>query len=173
MKEELLELYRRQRENFKSLVTSFPGDDLAGPFLMSPGHQYKKQALPLLIVGQETNGWTHYIDEIEKQMTTYEKFNVGVGQDSTAFWNTIRKVENLLGNDPCSCAWTNISKFDLFGGKAHGKYEKAIAALDKLIIEEIKIVDPKICLFFTGPDFDRRLKKVFDDIEFVEIPGWN
>ncbi|MDI1355155.1 MAG: hypothetical protein PSX36_09560 [bacterium] len=172
MKEQLLQLYRQQQPSFRNLVSSFPNEDLAGPFLMSPGKHYQKQNYPLLLVGQETKGWSYHIDEIEKQMQTYERYNVGSELETNAFWNISRKIEHLLGNDPCSCAWTNVSRFDLYGGRAHGKYEKAIAHLDRLICEEIKIVAPKVCLFFTGPDFDRRLKNIFEDIEFIEIPGW-
>src|SRR4051812_48381857 len=140
MKEELLQLYRLQQPVFRDIISNFPNDDLAGPFLMSPTLRYKTQNHPLLIVGQETNGWTHYIDELEKQMHTYEKFNVGISQPMNAFWNIIRKVESVLGNEPCSCAWTNMSRFDLYGGKVYGKYEKQIAKLDKLIADEIRIL---------------------------------
>lgn len=173
MKEELLRLYLDSQANFKQVLNSFPEDDLAGPFLMSPDYHYKKQRNPLLIIGQETNGWTYFVDEVEKQMDTYEEFNVGKGFDSTTFWNVTRRVENALGNDSHSCAWTNLSKFDLYGGKSYGKYEKMIASLDKIIVDEIKIVDPTVCLFFTGPDFDSRIKKIFEGIEFEAIEGWN
>jgi hypothetical protein len=173
MKEELLRLYIERKENFKHVLNSFPEDDLAGPFLMSPDQYYRKQRNPLLIIGQETNGWTYFVDEMEKQMDTYEEFNVGKGFDSTTFWNVTRRVENALGNDSHSCAWTNLSKFDLYGGKSYGKYEKMIASLDKIIEDEIKIVDPKVCLFFTGPDFDTRIKKIFEGIEFKAIEDWN
>lgn len=173
MKEELLKLYQNIQPNFKTVVGAFPGDDLAGPFLMSPDQHYRKQKKPLLIVGQETNGWTYHIDEISKQMDTYEEFNVGKGFDTTTFWNVARRVERALGNDPHSCAWTNLSKFDLYGGKSYGKYEKMISSLDRIIVDEIKIVEPKVCLFFTGPDFDTRLKRIFTGVEFEPIGNWN
>lgn len=173
MKEELLRLYLERQSSFKQVLNSFPEDDLAGPFLMSPDEHYKKQRKPLLIIGQETNGWTYFVDEVEKQMDTYEEFNVGKEFDSTTFWNVTRRVERALGNESHSCAWTNLSKFDLYGGKAYGKYEKMIASLDKILVDEIKIVDPKVCLFFTGPDFDSRIKKIFEGITFEEIENWN
>jgi hypothetical protein len=173
MKEELFRLYQERQTNFKNVVGTFPGDDLAGPFLMSPAPHYREQKKPLLIVGQETNGWTYHVDEIQKQMDTYEEFEVGKGFDSTTFWNVTRKVENVLGNEPHSCAWTNLSKFDLYGGKSYGKYEKVISTVDKILVDEIKIINPKICLFFTGPDFDSRLKKVFEGVEFEAIGNWN
>lgn len=173
MKEELFQLYQNTQPIFKDIVGTFPGDELGGPFLMSPDQTYYNQKKPLLIVGQETNGWTYHIDEIHKQMDTYEEFNVGQGFNSTTFWNVTRKVENALGNEPHSCAWTNLSKFDLYGGKSYGKYEKVISKLDKLIVDEIKIVNPKVCLFFTGPDFDSRLKKIFEGVKFEAIENWN
>lgn len=173
MKEELFKLYSDKKDNFKNVVGAFPGDDLAGPFLMSPAQKYYSQKKPLLIVGQETNGWTYHVDEIQKQMDTYEEFQVGKGFDTTTFWNVARKVESVLGNEPHSCAWTNLSKFDLYGGKSYGKYEKVISTVDKILVEEIKIVNPKVCLFFTGPDFDMRLKKVFDGVIFEAIGDWN
>ena len=173
MKEALLELYRQEQETFAHVVKSFPHDDLAGPFLMSPGQNYFEQKSPLLIVGQETNGWTYHVQEIEKQMSTYENYNVGINNGTTAFWNVIRRIETILGNAPHSCAWTNLSRFDLYGGKPHGKYQKVISQLDNLVLEEIRIVDPKVCFFFTGPDYDRRLLNIFPGIEMIEIPGWN
>lgn len=173
MKEELLRLYQNKQVNFKNVLGTFPNDDLAGPFLMSPAPHYRKQKQPLLIVGQETNGWTYHVDELHKQMDTYEEFEVGKGFDSTTFWNVTRKVEHVLGNEPYSCAWTNLSKFDLYGGKSYGKYEKVISSLDEILVEEIKIIDPKVCLFFTGPDFDTRLKKIFESVQFEPIGNWN
>jgi hypothetical protein len=173
MKEQLLQLYKEKQESFRNVLSSFPSDDLAGPFLMSPSPFYKEQKSPLLIVGQETNGWTYFVDEIERQMYTYEQYNVGSNLDHLPFWNIIRKVEKALGNDPHSCAWTNLSRFDLYGGKSYGKYQKVIKGLDRIIVDEIKICTPEICIFFTGPDFDARLRRIFKDMDFVAIPGWN
>jgi hypothetical protein len=78
MKNELLSLYTKRQEDFKKVVERFPEDDLAGPFLMSPNPDYYTSPNKLLIIGQETNGWSYHIDDISKQMTTYEDFNVGV-----------------------------------------------------------------------------------------------
>ncbi|PZF70739.1 hypothetical protein [Taibaiella soli] len=120
MRNELLSLYKEKQKNFKSIINSFPEDDLAGPFLMSPGEVYRGQPNRLLIVGQETNGWTSYVDDLEKQMGTYEGFNVGIEYYASPFWNITRKVEKALGNEPYSCAWTNLSKFDLDAGRRYG-----------------------------------------------------
>lgn len=172
MKEHLYRLYSKRQQDFKSVVTRFPEDDLAGPFLMSPSENYFLQKVPVLIVGQETCGWDYYVDDIEKQMEVYEEFNLGINYRSTPFWNVIRKVEKVLGNKEYSCAWANVSKYDLDGARAFGEHEKVISSLDDILIEEIKIVNPKICIFFTGPSYDYRLQNIFKGIEFKELPNW-
>ncbi len=131
MKEQLPNLYLKGQRQFKDIITQFPDDDLAGPFLMSPNSLYAFQENPLLIVGQETCAWENSIDDLNKQMKFYEVFNVGIDYKSTPFWNITRKVEAVLGNIPYSCAWTNISKFDFDGGRAYGIYEKASCDLDE------------------------------------------
>ena len=138
MKDELLRLYREKQPLFQSVVQRFPFDDLAGPFLMSPDASFHRQRVPLLVVGQETSGWTSNVEEIERQMTEYEKFNAGKTKGYSAFWDMIRKLESLLGNSEFSTAWTNLSKFDLYGIRSYGKYEKAFAVADAILVEETR-----------------------------------
>jgi|ERR1044072_5186547 hypothetical protein len=78
MKEQLPNLYLKGQRQFKDIITQFPDDDLAGPFLMSPNSLYAFQENPLLIVGQETCAWENSIDDLNKQMKFYEVFNVGL-----------------------------------------------------------------------------------------------
>jgi hypothetical protein len=172
MKNELLTLYANRQKDFKKIVETFPEDDLAGPLLMSPNSDYFNSTNKLLIIGQETNGWSYHIDDLEKQMQQYEDFNVGIEYYSSPFWNITRKVEDALGNKPHSCAWTNLNKFDLDAGRPNGQYETAISELDDILLSELKILKPDFCLFYTGPSFDNRLKTIFNDIEFIEIPNF-
>jgi len=171
MKEQLLKAYKYRQADFKTVKTKFADEDMAGPFLMSPNDKYALQPYPLLIVGQETNGWGYDVEDLNKQMKVYEYFNVGNDYYASPFWNVTRKVEKALGNEPHTCAWTNISKFDLDGGRSYGEYETAIATLDNLLAIEINIIKPKVCLFFSGPSFDGRIKNIFPDIEFVAVAG--
>lgn len=172
MKNELSLLYTSRQKDFKKVVETFPEDDLAGPLLMSPNLDYYTSPNKLLIIGQETNGWSYHTDDIEKQMKTYEDFNVGIEYYASPFWNITRKVEIALDNQPHSCAWTNLNKFDLDAVRPYGEYETAISALDDILLSELKIIKPDFCLFYTGPSFDYRLRKIFQDIEFVEIPNF-
>ena len=171
MKEQLFKAYQDRQSDFKSIRTKFTDKDMAGPFLMSPDDQYAIQPFPLLIVGQETKGWGYHVEDLKKQMEVYENFELGSGYYSSPFWNVTRKVEEALGNERYTCAWTNISKFDVDGGRACGEPEIAIATLDNLLVTEINILKPKVCIFFTGPSFDGRIKNTFPDIEFAIVSG--
>lgn len=173
MKEELKKLYYNWHERFKKVKNTFPDVTLHGPFLMSPNTLFLDQKNPLLIIGQETYGWSKSAEDIEQNMFEYEDFNVGVYYYSSPFWNITRKVEQTLGNETYSCAWTNISKYDVNGGRATGIYENEVSTLDEILIEEIDILKPKICIFFTGPNFDHRIRGVFREIEFCKVDNWN
>lgn len=172
MKETLLKLYNDRHADFKQIRDKFPNDDLHGPFLMSPNDIYKQEKNRLLIIGQETYGWSKDVDNLEKQMEVYEDFNVGTNYYSSPFWNVVRKVERAIENKPYSCAWTNISKYDLGGGRVYGEHETEVSRVDNLLTSEIAIIQPTICLFLTGPDFDNRIHNIFGDIEFLEVDSW-
>ena len=172
MRNQLKKMYEGNVLRFKIIKNQFPEDDLYGPFLMSPGELYSKQKNRLLIIGQQTNGWSYEPDNIEKQMKHYEEFNVGEKYYASPFWNITRKTENAIGNVDYSCAWANFNKFDLEEGRPYGEYEKAIAELDNVLLEEIKILKPNVCIFFTGPSFDFRIRRLFENIEFITINGW-
>ncbi len=172
MKKQLLDLYLNRHADLKWVREQFPNEDMAGPFLMSPSAEYALQPHPLLIIGQETGGWHYHLDELDKQMNAYETFNVGEQYYASPFWNVTRKVEAALGNKPYTCAWTNLSKYDLNDGHAYGEFEAAISSVDDILLGEINIIKPKVCVFFTGPSMDTRLSKVFRQLLFQEIPGF-
>jgi hypothetical protein len=173
MKQQLHDLYLQKQPAFQALRQQFPTADLAGPLLLSPNAAYSKQKYPLLIIGQETKGWQYHVQDIAKQMAVYEEFNVGETYYASPFWNVTRKVERALGSVPYSCSWTNVSKFDLDGGRSYGQYEQAISDLDDILTTEISILQPEVCIFFTGPDFDYRLNRIFTGLRYNAVSDWN
>eukprot|EP01038_Epipyxis_sp_PR26KG_P004021 gene4021-5751_t len=169
---QLLQLYKNRHKDFKWVREQYPNEDMAGPFLMSPNALYSKQSIKLLIIGQETGGWHYHIDNLEQQMVAYEEFNVGHKYYSSPFWNVTRKVERVFENEPYSCAWTNLNKFDFNEGHAFGEFEAAISTVDDVLAEEINIIEPTVCLFFTGPSMDTRLGNIFKQLKFEQIDGF-
>ena len=179
MKDKLLKAYQVRQEDFDFIIKENPEENMGGPILISPNEKYYKQPNPLLIVGQQTSGWDCCFDDqskeinLLKQMEVYEKFNLGKNYYSSPFWNVTRKVEAAIGNEPYSCAYTNINKFDHDGERPYSGYEKEIVVLDDILVTEIKIIKPKICLFFTGHSFDGRIRNIFSEVEFAKIEGWD
>jgi hypothetical protein len=178
IKDELLKVYCNRISDFQHIQDACKGEQIAGALLMSPSENYAKQPFPFLAIGQETRGWETFSDVVTKEecvemMSEHENFTVREKKSASPFWNVIRKIETALGNEPCSCAWTNISKYDQDGGKPDVEHEKLFSTVDNLLIDEIKITKPKICLFFTNHNFDSRLKNIFEQIKFVEVDGFN
>lgn len=172
MKNKLFKLYTKHQKDFKNLLSQFPGEDLAGPFLMSPGPAFEKSKRKLLVIGQETNNWTYHVDDLAQQMKVYEDFNLGENYRSSPFFNITSKLESALGNPERSYAWTNLSKFDHNSGRSQGEFKDAIANLDSILLSEIAICKPDVSMFYTGPAFDSRLKDIFNGIRFIPIPGF-
>jgi hypothetical protein len=178
LKNKLLKLYSDNITKFEYIADFCKNDEISGPFLMAPSEKFSKQEKTLLIIGQETKGWARFDDKInlmecEKVMSVYEDFNLGEHYFSSPFWNVMRKIETMLGNEPYSSAWTNISKYDQNNARPDSKHEQIFSEIDDLLKDEVQILSPKICLFFTSYKFDTRIEKIFKNIEFIEIGGFD
>lgn len=171
MKDSLVKLYQGRDKDFKSIKNQI--EKATGPLLMSPNEKYAKQPNRLLIVGQETHGWAENYDNVLKNIELYEWFNLGEKYNSRPFWNVTRKLERALNNEIYSCAWTNISKFDVDSKRPNSEEAKIISQIDDLLIDEIKIIQPDVCIFFTGHHFDNRIKKIYTGVEFVNVSGFS
>lgn len=169
MKAQLQALYNEKLSDFNQVVSKFPSEKLHGPFLISPNNNYQDSQKKLLVIGQETNKWFSHFNDIEMQMSGYSSFNVGFQYNRTPFWNVIRKLESTLQINALSCAWANINKFDVNSKRPTGQHEKFISSLDHIIVSEIEILKPDICVFFTGPVFDYRLESIFSELAYIKI----
>lgn len=165
----LRDLYANNVGRFTQFVHSFPDEDLPGPLLIEPT-AYFEQPRRLLVVGQETGGWGYYYDDVDAQLAVYKKFNLGEKWPGP-FWNITRKVESILGIERCSCAWSNLNRFDHDGHAPIGKILDELSKLDFLVREEIRILRPDICLFYTNRKYDHRLKALYPGAQFNDVEG--
>jgi len=181
IKDELMNVYSKRISDFQHIQDVCKNDKrnkIHGALLMSPNKRYTIQPFPLLVVGKETFGWCPFsdivsVEECAKMMLVYEDFNVGERYYATPFWNMIRKIEIALGNEPYSCAWTNVSKYDQNSGTPDIAHEKLFSTVDNILLDEIRIITPKVCFFFTSYKFDNRLKNTFEQIEFIDVDGFS
>jgi hypothetical protein len=171
----LRDLYQTHIKRFAQFVNSFPNEHFNGPLLMEPS-AYFQQPRKLLVVGQQTYGGRCEYGDIDAQLEWYRKFNMG-GEEgkpyyASPFWNVTRKVESILGIERYSCAWSNLNRFDHDGGAPKGKkILEEISKLDFLVREEIRILKPDICLFYTNWKRDPRIKALYPGVQFHNVEG--
>lgn len=165
----LRDLYLSHSNRLAEFAGMFPEEGLQGPLLLDPP-AYPNQRTKLLVVGQETGGWLDDYHNVDAQLKNYRKFNLGE-KWTGPFWNITRKVESALGIDKCSCAWTNLNRFDHNGKPPAGAVLAAIPALDFLLREEIQILRPDVCVFYTNRKYDHRLRALYPGVQFTDIPG--
>lgn len=165
----LKELYQAHLSQITDFARQFPDEGLSGPLLIDPV-AYHTQPTRLLVIGQETNGWGDNGTDLEAQLKCYRDFNLGENYPGP-FWNITRKIESALSIEKLSCAWTNLNRFDHDGEPPSGAVLEAMPSLDFLVAEEIRVLKPDVCVFFTNRKYDARLAALFPGVLFSDIEG--
>lgn len=156
----LLELYKRHESAIYE-NSSRCAEAMEGPFLIAPSENYWCAQTKVVFVGQETNGWSSEGD-ISSQMDTYSHFNLGEAYYSSPFWNVIRKFETALTGSNFSSAWVNLHRYDQEGGRPSLDNQRILSELDFLLLEELKLLAPDVVIFFTGPNYDKRIAALME-----------
>lgn len=149
------------------------------PFLLSCWEEkYLASKYKLVIFGQETNGWPDdylYADkDIEDTMKVYKDFELGSSYKSL-FWRYAHEINlKVNGIDDLNFVWNNVNKF----GKNYGKGRPHTEVLKNeiehfnVLSQEMKILNPDICIFLTGPTYDADLKNKLPDLEIESFCGY-
>ena len=164
----LQKIYHENKANLNKVRESSIGGTLTGPLLMELCSYYK-QPVKLFIIGQETKGWCCDYNNHQALFDNYKNFNMGEKYYSSPFWNITRKIENIIGITPYSCAWSNINRYAYNKGEPKGEILKAIQSLDCIVAEEILSIQPDICLFFANRKYDFRLQTIYPTIQMKAI----
>lgn len=148
-------------------------EDYAGPLLPYCWEdKYLNSKYKLIVIGQETNGWySDYMnsdEDIKKNIEVYKSFGLGK-KVKTLFWKYVHEFNYLLnGIDNQNFIWDNINKF----GKDSGKGKPVPDVLDcervyfNVSCSELAILKPDVCLFMTGPKYDKDVKNKIPDVKF-------
>lgn len=166
----LTELYTKHLGQLIAFREQYVDLNLEGPILMDLD-QYWSQPIKLFIVGQETYGWNCDYNDISSQQKTYRNFNMGERYHSSPFWNITRKLERLIGIGAYSCAWSNLNRYDYDGGAPTPEFAVKLSVLDYLLREEVQIIKPDICLFYTNRKYDNRLRAQYEGLTFEKVSG--
>lgn len=173
MNRQLLEVYSRVLDNdIGSRLADEP--DLGGPLLVEVPDAYCKAKVKLMIVGQQTAGWGHPADDsIKDLLGQYRGFELGRRMRSP-FWQAAHEIYNCLNPNgpPRGFLWSNLVKVDVNKKKPSPELEELIASTC-LLQHELCITKPDVVVFFTGPDYDNRLKAAFPCVKFQQVKDFD
>lgn len=119
-----------------------------------------------MVVGQETNGWA---DECAfaacDLMRYYREFDLAIHYGlSGTFWRAAHMLyRGLNPQGPERALWSNLVKVDQCKGRPAPDVEEAVSRL-RLLPKEIAVTRPDAVVFFTGPYYEERLRKLFSGI---------
>lgn len=143
--------------------------------------EYAAAPIKLMIFGQETYGWNNQSEgDVEKNTAEtltneYLLHNMGRDRQHSPFWRTVHKLNKMMGNPDTNCfVWNNILKFgkeDSSGNPSNGVMDAEMKYMN-VIPEEIDILNPEVCLFLTGPNYDSDILRKFPEAEFIPVDGF-
>lgn len=177
--EQLFSLYHSHLVGINAFYDELDAQDVkayVGPLLPYCWEdQYLKSKYKLVVIGQETNGWyDDYMrsDENIREAMEYTKgFDMGRGYRSF-FWDYAHQFNyDLNGFDDLNFIWMNINKF----GRVSEAGRPDQRVLDKevehynILAEELAILKPDVCLFFTGPYYDNDIQRKLPDVSFQKF----
>lgn len=177
--EQLHDLYR---SHWSRLAKELPTDEgLSNPQFMKIPQEYDLADCKLLIVGQQTNGWgvgskdagfgaNLGDDPAAELMSLYERFALGKNYTKSPFWVASHKLYKALNpqGEPGGFAWSDLVKVDQNRFRPAFEYENIVSKCE-LLQAECKLLKPDVVVFFTGPDYDRRLLMTFPGLQMSPV----
>jgi hypothetical protein len=140
---------------------------------------YQKTPCRLMIVGQQTAGWygdrwDGHLDRgiAAKLVANYRDFALGQHYYRSPFWEASRKVCQGVNKDSPENAfvWTNLLKLDEEGRRpADDVVDEALIPHFNLVPDEVSVLRPDAVVFFTGPNYDTVLSRVFRGANLLPV----
>lgn len=159
---------------FEPCVKNNPNASLSYPFFFGVSDKYAAADKKLMIVGQETRGWSIYkpywtIEDSQKWAINYLNYQLDYSNDyvikygfvkknTSPFWNFFK----LFSKDNIVPCWNNIDKAQrCINGETFSLTQEIELELNKILPnsektlfqKEIEIVKPDVIVFVTGPNY--------------------
>lgn len=187
---------RYERFRAEAEVPPLLARKMSSPLLVAVSDSWVASKCRILVVGQEVLGWgfakgDYYdwpfrpirnfqdfktnADSVEALIHGYTTFNYSKRQPANArgcFWTAYRKLRATLEGDiDGSILWTNLFRMSVDGGSvirnsSPGEIMILQRAQVGLLPDEIRILQPMVIIFFTGPNYDHALAREFPGIEY-------
>lgn len=112
-------------------------------------------------------------ESIEALCWAYSEFSFAKYQPSSRnspFWQAFREIQHWAG---AGVMWSNLVRVDYKDGSIFNADPQSREALlsqqVSVMLDELKALNPNMCIFFTGPDYDPVLRTVFRELGFKQI----
>lgn len=185
--QELLKLYNNKSEVIKEIKAT--SKERLALLLSAVPQNYKKAQYKIMVIGQELNGGfgvrseprITMLDNLKVQSKipikrSFSKF----GNFSTKFCKSLNKVNKSISS---YYVWAEIRKFSYYkkvGSKSRAPRIPLNAEVQNLIDrelnileDEIKIINPDIVLFLTGPNYDDYIKTQLRGVKFHKLENFD
>jgi hypothetical protein len=179
--QKLKELYKSKIGGAVALKEKF-GDKLDGPHMLYCWEQeYTAESnVKILFIGQENYGWYYndgiynegICDNVEYGMCKYKDFALGAEYLKTPYWRYVHEINaHLNPGKNKNFLTTNVSKFCAGGGPLDWETHKECVKHFDCLREEIKILNPDVIIFFSGPQYDDKIREQFnkDELKFETV----
>jgi hypothetical protein len=170
----LHELYCRHWDVYRQIIDNDP--DLSMPFFAAVHPDFEKSSVRLVVVGKETNGWANEMrsellasssqQAVKSLMEQYQEFELGRRYSGKAsFWVPIHELYRQLdpGGPELGFVSLNVTKVEK-GGAAPNAAIRDLQFQTRMLAEEIKLLDPHLVVFHTGPYYEKWLSGWFPDL---------
>lgn len=151
----------------------------------------------IMVVGQETNSWYYDWDlfkmiEVCGQMNIYKNYYNEYHKHKVPFTHHFySKTKEIINSDNIVPVFNNLFKFDLGDGSENRNISKApkeklsqiIDFHKDILAKEIEIINPKMIIFFTGPEYDKifmdplilkegNYTRLYEKIDTLSVDEW-
>ena len=176
---ELLKLYQEWKTELEDVCPQLLCKEFSYPYYLHIPDDWYKRKFRVLIVGEEGHGserkdfdmpieciQTFNREYIAGQLDADYRRDPLYRRNNSAFWNRVRKIKALRGQNEISLAWTNLDKIHRLGSKCalNGEQRLALHRTPTAILrEEIKLLKPTVVIFFGwyGVSLEKELPSVF------------
>lgn len=181
MARDLRALYERHLSDLSALLERHR--ETSYPHLINPSPAYSAAQRRLVFVGQQTAGWepndaiAAAIDRdpeahlIPRMLELYAQALPKLKR--SPFWWAVRQVQqSLTPNAPSDASvWANLVKVDQAKQRPPAEVDRDWFEQFNVLAPEMRILQPDVAIFFTGPHYAQRLLESFPGARIVPVRG--
>ncbi|MCB9195119.1 MAG: hypothetical protein H6598_02740 [Flavobacteriales bacterium] len=159
-------------------------DRATNPLLIQIDDNYARAKFKVMIFGQETNVWFgekkngEFLGRVDEVIELYTKFYLSNRCFSYGgqFWNGINRFRLILEKEletNIGLVWNNVLKIGKCGkGAPFSSIQDIQFRNFNVIRQEIDLLQPNLLMFFSGPNYDEKIKRSLGNLNRKSFEGF-